>query len=148
MQSSEIPLGEGWAELVRLWAAFEEKEEFKERRKLSAKDRPECIADWVQRARSPTWRPVIANVAAFGKVFHAWWVSLQPKWRVSGKGAILTEDVEGDWEELRRPGLNGLLSALAGLFYWGRIAQRNAKQRKAWAVDVEDFTLVLRHLLG
>jgi len=47
LQSSEIPLGEGWAELVRLWVAFEEKEGFKERRKLSAKDRPECITDWV-----------------------------------------------------------------------------------------------------
>jgi len=71
LQSSEIPLGEGWAELVRLWVAFEEKEGFKERRKLSAKDRPECITDWVRRARSPTWRPVITNVGAFGKVFHA-----------------------------------------------------------------------------
>jgi len=58
------------------------------------------------------------------------------------------EDVEGEWEKLRKPGLNGLLSALAGLFYWGRIVQRNAKQRKAWAVDVEDCTLVLHHLLG
>jgi len=95
LQSSEIPLGEGWAELVQLWVAFEEKEGFKERRKLLAKDRPECITDWVRRARSPTWRPVITNVGAFRKVFHAWWVSLQPKWRVSGKGAILTEDVEG-----------------------------------------------------
>ena len=73
---------------------------------------------------------------------------MQPKWRVSEKGAILMDDVEGEWENLRKLGLNGLLSTLASLFYWGRIVQRNTKQRKAWAVDVEDCTLVLRHLLG
>ena len=148
LQSLEVSSGGGWAELVRLWAAFEEKEGFKERGKLSPKGRPACIFEWIQRGRSPTWRPVIANIAAFEKAFHAWWVSLQPKWRVSGKATILTEDVEGDWEILSKPGMNGLLSVLAGLFYWGRIVQSNAKQRKAWAADVEDCTLVLRHLLG
>jgi len=58
------------------------------------------------------------------------------------------EGAKGDWEELKKPGLNGILSVMAGLFYWGRIAQRNAKQCKAWAADVEDCSFVLRQLLG
>jgi hypothetical protein len=148
LKSLEIPLDEDWAELVRLWAAFEEKERFKERGKLSARHHPECIAEWQQQACFSTWQPVITNVAAFKKVFHVWWVSLQPKWRVSGKGTILTEGVEGDWENLRKPGLNGLLSTLASFFYWSKMAQKNVKQRKAWARDVENYTLVLCHLLG
>ena len=72
-QLSEIPLGKGWAELVQLWAAFEEKKRFKEKGKLSARDCPEFTTEWLQWARSSTWRPVIANIAAFEKVFHAWW---------------------------------------------------------------------------
>ena len=57
---------------------------------------------------------------------------MQPKWRLSKKGEILTQKMDGDLDGLRKPGLNGLLSVLAALFFWGRIAQNNTKQRKGW----------------
>jgi len=56
--------------------------------------------------------------------------------------------MDGDLDGLRKPGLNGLLSVLAALFYWGRIAQNNKKQRKGWVAHVEDCILVLRGLVG
>ena len=148
LQSSDNPLGERWAELVRLWVAFEQKERFKQRGKLSPKKRPDVVTEWIQRARSPTWQPVITNVSTFEKSFHAWWLSLQPKWRLSKNGEILTRKMDGDLDGLRKPGLNGLLSVLAALFYWGRIAQNNKKQRKGWVAHVEDCILVLRGLVG
>ena len=73
---------------------------------------------------------------------------MQPKWRLSKKGEILTRKMDGDLDGLRKPGLNGLLSVLAALFFWGRIAQNNTKQRKGWIGHVEDCILVLRGLVG
>jgi len=49
LQSNEPPLGDRWAELMRLWTAFEEEEEFEERAKLLAKLRPVCISEWIGR---------------------------------------------------------------------------------------------------
>jgi len=71
------------------------------------------------------------------------WLSLQPKWRLSKNGEILTWKMDGDLDGPRKPGLNGLLGVLAALFYWGRIAQNNKKQHKGWVAHVEDCILVL-----
>ena len=147
LQSPEIPSGERWMVLVELWVAFEKKEGFKERGFLAAKERPECVSEWIRRGRPPTWRPAITAVSKLELAFRTWWVSLQPKWRVSENGTIITADSDGDWDVLRKPGVNGLLSVLVALFYWGGIAKRTAKQRNAWAACVEDCILVLRQLV-
>ncbi|KDR72152.1 hypothetical protein GALMADRAFT_18798, partial [Galerina marginata CBS 339.88] len=111
-------LGPRWMELVVLWADFEAKEGYKERTKLSATGRPAAVKDWIQRARSPTWRPVIKDLAEFEREFGVWWTGLQPGWRVSDTEGSAVEDGEGDWKVLRKPGVNGLLSLLAALFFW------------------------------
>lgn len=149
LQSPEIPLGECWAVLVEVWVEFEKKEGFKEQGLLPAKERPECVSEWIRRGRPPAWMPAITAVSKLETAFHTWWVSLQPKWRVSSKGAIITTDLESgdDWDHLQKPGLNGLLSVLVGLFYWGRTLKRSAKQHEAWATCVDDCIFVLRHLV-
>lgn len=147
LQSPETPLGERWAILVELWVEFEKKEGFKEHGFLPAKGRPECVSEWIRRGRPPGWMPTV-TASKLETAFKAWWLSLQPKGRVSGKGAMIATDLEsGGWEVLRKPGLNGLLSALVGLFYWGGALKRSAKQHAAWATCVEDCILVLGHLV-
>jgi hypothetical protein len=148
LQSPETPLGEHWAILVELWVEFKKKEGFKEQGFLPAKGRPDCVSEWIQRSRPPAWMPAITP-SKMETAFHTWWVSLQPKGRVPGKGAIIATDLEsGDgWDHLRKPGLNGLVSALVGLFYWGRTLKRSVKQREAWAACVENWILVLRRLV-
>jgi len=148
LESPEIALGDRWAELLQLWVAFEKKEKFTERGKVSPDKRPECVSKWIYGGRHRTWRPATTSASKFEKDFHAWWLSLQPKWRLSAKGTILTQGLDGDLEGLRKPGQNGLLSVLAGLFFWGRIAESNAKQRKKWMAHVEDCILVLQQLVG
>ena len=147
LQVNEPPLGDRWAELVRLWTAFEEEEGFKEHGKLSAKFRPLCVSEWIGRARPPTWRPTIASISSLEKSFQAWWCDLQPSWRISGDGSIALDRVDGDWEPLRKPGLNGIHSVMTGLFYWGCKVQRNAKNRARWASAVDDCILVLEQLI-
>ena len=144
--SLEISLGERWAELVELWAAFEKKEAFTERGKLPPNYRPQAISKWIRRARSPTWRPDITNVLKFEKDFQAWWLFLQPKWQVGVKGTITDKCVDGNWDALQKPGLNGVVSLLAALFYWGIVAQKNTKHCEVWVAHVEECIIVLHQL--
>ena len=52
---------------------------------------------------------------------------MQPKWRLLKKGEILTWKMDGNLDGLRKLGLNGLLSVLAALFFWGRIVKNNTR---------------------
>ena len=147
LQSNEPPLGNRWAELLRLWSAFEEMENYTERQKLSPDGRPLCVSEWIRRGRSTTWRPVISSIPALEKSFEEWWTNLQPDWRKNDDGSIVFASVDGDWEILRKPGLNGILSAIACLFYWGCKVQGNMTRRARWATSVEDCILVLHNIV-
>lgn len=59
--------------------------------------------------------PTITDVAAYGTVWKAWWVELQPAWR--GKTWPLPRK-SGDWTDLRRGGKNGLFIAILALAWW------------------------------
>ncbi|KAF9033391.1 hypothetical protein BJ165DRAFT_1332159, partial [Panaeolus papilionaceus] len=79
---------------------------------------PAAVGMWVGRGRSTTWRPEIEEARVFGMQFNQWWLELQPSWR-NMNGRLACQEVDGDWECLRSPGPNGLLSVVAMLFYWG-----------------------------
>jgi hypothetical protein len=135
-----------WSDLVKLWTTFEEKESYIERGMLTAKNRPTLVSQWIGGGRRPTFNPTISDPAHFEKQFRRWWLTIQPEWRVSnGK---LVKDMEGDWDSLRRPGKNGLLSVLAALFYWGLSVKNKSGAKKAWKRAVEDFQAVFHHLLA
>ncbi|KDR75456.1 hypothetical protein GALMADRAFT_140956 [Galerina marginata CBS 339.88] len=99
---------------------------------------PGDVKQWIQRARSPTWRPIIQDLAKFEREFGAWWTALQPEWRVEAEEGHAVEDGEGDWEVLRKQGLNGLLSLLAALFFWGLHIRDSAVDRARWTTVVDD----------
>lgn len=132
-------LGPEWTALIGLWEALETSETPPGAlSKLSAKGRPECIGAWIQRARAPTYRPAIADYKAFASGFEAWWRALQPEWRRSADGALLRG--KGDFVAVRVTGVNGLLSVLAALFFWGAAS---GIQRDSWLEAVEDVAWVL-----
>jgi len=137
-------LGPSWDRLVKAWAVFEAKSEFKEMKKLSTTNRPPAVKAWIQRARAPAWRPAISNTADYESEFNAWWSALQPEWRKSSSGETVFSRVDGDWEVLRRPGLNGILSVMAGLFFWGVSLQEES--RTGWNDAVSDCMVVLTAL--
>jgi len=137
-------LGPSWDQLVKAWVAFEVKSDFKELKKLSTTNRPVAVKAWIQRARTSAWRPVISNMASYESEFKAWWSVLQPEWRKSSSGEIHFSKVDGDWEVLRRPGLNGILSVMAALFFWGVNLQEDS--RTGWNDAVSDCLVVLTAL--
>jgi len=77
-----------------------------------------------------------------------WWTGLQPKWRLLDDGEIDFSAVEGDLDELRRPGLRGLVSVLVGLFYWALELKSENKGHEQWLIAVADCRLVCGHLLA
>ncbi|KAJ3489956.1 hypothetical protein NLJ89_g11479 [Agrocybe chaxingu] len=141
-------LGPGWRKLLHAWHAFEEAEHFKEKGKLPCHLRPAAIGLWIQRRRSLTWRPEFKDFCEYESQCMQWWGSLQPQWRVSAKGAVLFSQKDGDIESLRRPGLNGILSILAALLYWGSECRHIKASRKRWLAVVEDCNWVLDCLSG
>jgi len=138
-------LGEEWTCLVHEWGRFEEEEDFVELRRLPSKGRPKAVEMWISRARSTSWRTDIGNLKEYKEHFYRWWTLLQPAWRVSN-GTIDYNSVVGDWGCLRLPGLNGLQSVLAALFYWGIVVQKKAAQRKVWLSAIEDCFIAVSNL--
>jgi hypothetical protein len=146
-QADETRLGQRWMELVTVWADFEVKERYKERKKLSPCCRPPVVEEWIRRARSPTWRPVIVDLAEFEKDFNLWWTELQPERRVSsGEKTAVGRDV-GGWEDLRKAGLNGIVSLLAALFFWGLRVRDSHVDCIRWSAAVDDSLAAIREII-
>lgn len=138
-------LGAPWDEIVRLWEAFEVQNGAANVGRIGATRRPTCVADWIQRARAPAYRPSITNFKKFSSDFFAWWAAIQPDWRRDGDSALLRQS--GDMSDISRSGVNGLLSVLAALFFWGTALGENREVDGDWKAAVEDVDWVLRELL-
>ncbi|KAJ3492167.1 hypothetical protein NLJ89_g11273 [Agrocybe chaxingu] len=137
-QFSSEDLGEAWKRLVVEWEAFQEEEDaFADGRVLPARCRPESIGMWIGRARLPTWRPSNPNAKEDEEHFKMWWMALQPAWRVVD-GKVVTKSMKGNWSALRLPGINGVQSIIAALFFWGISASTKVRTRKAWTAAVEE----------
>lgn len=76
--------------LLRAWVAFECRHGYQAPPpvqggpsiKLSTEHRPQCVGDWIQRARRADWRPAIPNVEKFFRLFEMWYKANQPLWRI------------------------------------------------------------------
>ncbi|KAF9521892.1 hypothetical protein CPB83DRAFT_911605 [Crepidotus variabilis] len=136
-------LGPRWVALLKAWSVFEAKESYTEISKLLTEGRPDLIGAWKARRRVMIWRPSV-DIHAFEESYRTWWTNLQPSWRVVD-GVIDRGLLDGDWESIRRPGLNGLFSVIAALYFWG-FALFDEASRKVWQSEVDDCHAVLSRL--
>ena len=58
-------LGDRWTNVVEKWVLFERKEVNRKVEVLGSLHRPPSVRDWIQRARSTSYRPAIASVDGF-----------------------------------------------------------------------------------
>ncbi|EDR03724.1 uncharacterized protein LACBIDRAFT_331239 [Laccaria bicolor S238N-H82] len=130
-------LGPEWLKMVGLWEAFERRHDFKPTNKqpnLSSSKRPPCIGEWLKNARRSSWRPLVENAVKFDKDFDAdfgaWW-----------GGLLRAQSVTSvrDWSPIAKPGVNGLLSVVAALFFWGDSCGPTSAWRKHMGEVVEAF---------
>ncbi|PPR03500.1 hypothetical protein CVT24_012667 [Panaeolus cyanescens] len=138
-------LGQEWNSLVRLWSLFQRNAGFSTDSKLPTANRPFPIKEWIGRARSPTYRPTISNVAEYESTYTRWWASMQPEWRIVN-GKVDPKLVEGDWSSLHLPGQNGLVSVIVALFYWGLAAQDQKVRKNAWLRAVRNCNTAISRL--
>lgn len=84
-------------------------------------------------------------VSSFSKDWWAWWRVLNPVWRV--RDGELVREGTGSWDNLRRPGKNGLLNIMACLKWWhGRL--KSDLEREDWMRAQVDILWVLQSMLG
>lgn len=139
-------LGPSWDEVVRLWVAFEIRNRMSDPGRIGATKRPTCVADWIQRARAPGYRPKITNLTKFSNDYGSWWTAIQTDWRREEGSVAIRRS--GNMTAINKPGINGLLSVLAALFFWGTALGGDREGDDAWKHAVEDLDWVLRELLA
>jgi hypothetical protein len=113
---------------------------------LSRQGRPEIIDRWISSGRK-TW-PVIEDVSLFAGAWRQWWVSLQPKARVQGRGRLVrVVDRNETWEELKKGSVNGFFNVVVSLAWWYESLKTSA-HRKAFMDMVDDVLWVQDQLLA
>ncbi|KAI0054744.1 hypothetical protein BV25DRAFT_1778540, partial [Artomyces pyxidatus] len=118
----KFDLGQDWEECIDAYIRVERALEFPTGgSKLSAKDRPEFVHDWIKYARPWTgdfWAGT-PNLNTFPNQWWAWWANLQPPTRARDAAGVLSRNTtELDWDLLRRGGKNGVLSVMVALAWW------------------------------
>ncbi|KAJ7062418.1 hypothetical protein B0H15DRAFT_794823 [Mycena belliarum] len=138
--------GPAWRALCNAWWEVEAGSRFTAGKALRTKGRPEQVGWWIGRGRARA--PTITNVDAFAASWNKWWRSLNPTWRSGEKGGELSREAGGDWDVLRVPGINGMLSVVMSLKWWGDKVNADGVEVGDWARAVDDVLWALGELGG
>ncbi|KAJ7117329.1 hypothetical protein C8R43DRAFT_902055 [Mycena crocata] len=145
---TQMDLGPHFQGLVSAWTRVEYASRFEHSsQNLSSKARPTQVGTWIgpnQRGKrgDPT-KLLVLDPVAYALQWKAWWDSLQPEWRVRGEdGRWVAEGPYGpdgrEWGPLYRWGVNGTLSLLAALYFWGCAVIGDETLRLHWEEQVND----------
>ena len=136
---SKVDKGRVWSETLALWVEIEKQFRYQEKtvsysisvtyspsmnflqepKNLTSTSCPPEVAQWIARARRVQYTPIV-NVNKYELQWWAWWTKCQPTWR-SGDLRNATDfvvPVNADWSQIKRGGLNGILSVLIALAFW------------------------------
>ncbi|KAK7042098.1 hypothetical protein R3P38DRAFT_2511411 [Favolaschia claudopus] len=136
--------GSNYQALVAAWTRMEAASRFEHGpSNLPARLRPKPIGVWISSSRRT--EPIVTDPTAFATQWKTWWDSLQPDWRKKDKDGCwsITDGYGGggrEWGPLYQWGVNGVLSVVASLLFWGRAVQGNPELRCVWDDAVTDVT--------
>ncbi|KAJ7470058.1 hypothetical protein B0H11DRAFT_1731058 [Mycena galericulata] len=153
-QVSEVEIGPTYLEVLKGFVELEAMYGFEKgsaNAKLSAVERPRQVAEWIRGGRGGRKKapPAIPAVDAFAVQWWSWWTGMQPAWREQANGKPVRVEAGGEeWGELVCPGLNGFLSVVATLYWWGcaEKAGVEGKISAGWEEAAADVIWVLRSL--
>ena len=66
-----------------------------------------------------------------------WWAFIQPSWRTFKRGQISCK-VQGEWDILHSPHINGLLNVVMLVYWWVRILEEH-EPKDSVRTDYEFF---------
>jgi hypothetical protein len=83
----------------------------------------------------------------FGSSFMAWWIALQPEWRIKDDGSFNYEaPKEEDWSVLQKGGTAGLYTVVVALLWWVRVLTPEISASfRAWEA-VQDVQWVIEQI--
>ena len=87
--------------------------------------RPAEVSRWTVAARPadlPAYAKGKRTFSDFVDSIFAWWAAIQPPWRSFKRGEV-SREVQGSWDVLRAPRINGLLNVVVLVYWWGRILE-------------------------
>ncbi|KAK7024184.1 SERTA domain-containing protein 3 [Paramarasmius palmivorus] len=109
-------------DVVSQWLRLEAANTYDSPTRLSTQGRPRAVADWIARARSPIWRPVLSSIDKlddYNGQFVAWLKACSPAWRQSDEDGIEMLRRSGqDWSCMECFGPNGIANFMAALSWW------------------------------
>ncbi|KAJ7702734.1 hypothetical protein B0H17DRAFT_862322, partial [Mycena rosella] len=116
---------------VVAWTRLEDVSRFEKKsgpNKLPTKERPKQVGAWIMLGRGKAGaKTTVGDPGAYTVEWQGWWDSLQPEWRSKGVDrGWATDGCSGrgeDWGPLYCWGVNGMLSLLASLQFWGSAVQ-------------------------
>ncbi|KAJ7435121.1 hypothetical protein B0H11DRAFT_2295729 [Mycena galericulata] len=143
-------LGPHFDALIAAWIRIEAASKFEQAPTiLPSRGRPKQVGMWIAAARGKRGGadPKVPNPAAYEVEWKGWWESLQPAWRKKDdNGAWITEEygeAGKEWGPLTQWGVNGTLSILMSLYFWGCAVQDTADLEATWLSAVWDVTWML-----
>jgi len=73
----------------------------------------------------------------------AWWIAIQPKWRIADDGSFNYEvPKDEDWSVLHKGGMAGLYTVVVALSWWVRVLTPEMPSFRAWGA-VRDVQWVI-----
>ncbi|KAK6971922.1 hypothetical protein R3P38DRAFT_2813181 [Favolaschia claudopus] len=144
---TRVELGFNYQALIIAWARMEKASRYEHGpTNLSSKLRPAEVSTWITRGRRG-YEPVVRNPAEYAKAWQKWWDSLQPEWRTKdtdGAWSVVSGYGGGgrEWGPLYQWGVNGVLSIVASLCFWGRAVVDDSVSRMTWEAAVGDVVWI------
>jgi hypothetical protein len=84
----------------------------------------------------------------YGSSFMAWWVAIQPKWRLADDSSfVYTLPTGEDWRLLHKGGSAGLYTVVVALSWWVKAIPPGDPGIRAWTA-VKDVQWVIKQILG
>ncbi|KAJ7699818.1 hypothetical protein B0H16DRAFT_1245924, partial [Mycena metata] len=141
--------GDSWGKVVNMWWDQEKKASFVGPGKgKGTAMRPKEVSGWISRARSGGPQPRIIDVFVFAARWWAWWLEINPQWRVQTGTTVkhLAKEGEGDWDSLASTGPNGMLNVVICLRWWRDALGGDEGGMAGWNEAVEDVKWALERI--
>lgn len=149
-QLVDVDLGPQYAEFLGHWFHFERLHNWnKSGGRLAGSGRPTLISKWIKEGRylPRCTEPLIGvdGLEHYLGELDVWWKSMRPK------TAFDREDVDSEWLAMDKCGINGWLSIVVGLKWWGECLKLLAgdglkASTKEWLLMLEDLNQVIQNL--
>jgi hypothetical protein len=107
---------------------------------LPTSKRPTEVSQWTSRARPanlPDYTKGQRTFVDFADSIFVWWALIQPSWRSFKRGEV-SRKIQGGWDALHAPRINGLLNVVMLAYWWAKTLEEGELE-DGFRADYEQF---------